>query len=241
MGRLLRTEWYKLFHDKIFMITLAACVLFNGVIFSGSPILNCSGAEALRQCMKKEIMTAMIVCIYGGIFLGSDFADRTMYHGLTAGQSRSAVLQAKIIVFSAAADLLLFLFPLLLTVICTTRNGWGAAAGTGLILHIVRHRAGTASSRVRDFRHFTASGSMLSRRRPHDWDSHRLIFYCDHLTQQRLCSSIIAALSHQRRDAGRGRNRLPRLRHGARACMVCTAGRCFHPDFPPCGTALGGI
>lgn len=137
MGRLLRTEWYKLFHDKIFMITLAACVLFNGVIFSGSPILNCSGAEALRQCMKKEIMTAMIVCIYGGIFLGSDFADRTMYHGLTAGQSRSAVLQAKIIVFSAAAGLLLFLFPLLLTVICTTRNGWGAAAGTGLILHIV--------------------------------------------------------------------------------------------------------
>lgn len=137
MGRLLRAEWYKLFHDKIFLATLAVCVLFNALIFSGSSMLNLSGAEALQQCMKKEIMTAMIVCIYGGIFLGSDFIDRTMYHGLTAGQSRNAALGAKIIVFSIAADLMLFLFPLLLTVICTTRNGWGAAAGTGHIVSIV--------------------------------------------------------------------------------------------------------
>lgn len=137
MGRLLRAEWYKLFHDKIFLATLAVCVLFNALIFSGSPILNFSGAEALQQCMKKEIMTAIIVCIYGGIFLGSDFADRTMYHGLMTGKSRNAVLGAKIIVFSAAADLMLFLFPLLLTVICTVRNGWGTASCAGLILHMI--------------------------------------------------------------------------------------------------------
>ena len=136
MGNLLRAEWYKLFHDKIFAITLAACVLFNTLIFSGSSILSCSGSEALQQCMKKEIMTAMIVCIYGGTFLGSDFADRTMYHGLTAGQSRGAVLHAKIIVFSFAADLMLFLFPLLLTVICTVKNGWGTAIGTGFAPHL---------------------------------------------------------------------------------------------------------
>lgn len=136
MGNLLRTEWYKLFHDKIFAITLVACVLLNALIFSGSPILNCSGSEALQQCMKKEIMTAMIVCIYGGTFLGSDFADRTMYHGLTAGQSRNAVFQAKIIVFSVAADLMLFLFPFLLAVVCTIRNGWGTAGCAGLALHL---------------------------------------------------------------------------------------------------------
>ena len=136
MGNLLRAEWYKLFHDKIFAITLAACVLLNALIFSGGPILNCSGSEALQQCMKKEIMSAMIVCVYGGTFFGSDFADRTMYHGLTAGQSRSAVLRAKIIVFSVAADLMLFLFPLLLTVICTVKNGLGATAGAGLVPHL---------------------------------------------------------------------------------------------------------
>lgn len=137
MGNLLRAEWYKLFHDKIFAITLAACILFNALIFSGSPILNCSGSEALQQCIKKEIMTAMIVCIYGGTFFGSDFADRTMYHGLTAGQSRSAVLRAKIVVFSVAADLMLYLFPFLLAVICTTRNGWGTAVSTGLAPHLL--------------------------------------------------------------------------------------------------------
>lgn len=136
MRNLLRAEWYKLIHDKIFAITLAACVLFNALIFSGSPILSCSGSEALQQCLKKEIMSAMIVCIYGGTFLGSDFADRTMYHGLTTGQSRSVVFRAKIIVFSVAADLMLFLFPFLLAVICTIRNGWGTAVSTGLVLHL---------------------------------------------------------------------------------------------------------
>lgn len=137
MRNLLRAEWYKLFHDKIFAIMLAACVLFNTLIFSGSPILNCSGGEALRQCMKKEIMTAMIVCIFGGTFWGIDFADRTMYHGLTAGQSRNAVFCAKIIVFSVAADLMLFIFPSFLAVICTIRNGWGTSVCSGLALNLL--------------------------------------------------------------------------------------------------------
>ena len=137
MGKLLRAEWFKLFHDQSFWVTLAAAVLFNVLIFSGSPILNSSGAQALKLSMVKEVATAMIVCIYGGIFIGGDFFDRTLYHGLTAGKSRTAVLWAKIIVFSAAADMLLFLFPLLLVVICTSKNGWGTAVSAGLILHMI--------------------------------------------------------------------------------------------------------
>ena len=87
--------------------------------------------------MKKEIATVLITCIYGGIFIGGDFADRTLYHGLMAGKSRSSVLAAKSIVFAIAADGLLFLFPLLLVLTCTIKNGWGMAVSGGMVLHLI--------------------------------------------------------------------------------------------------------
>ena len=137
MGKLFHTEWYKLFHEKIFWIISVVTVLFNILVFSGSSILNQPGYFALIECMKKEIATAMIACIYGGISLGGDFAGRTFYHGLMTGKSRSSVIIAKSIVFALATDVLLFLFPFLLTLTCTIRNGWGSAVPAESTLHIV--------------------------------------------------------------------------------------------------------
>ncbi len=137
MGRLLHTEFYKLFHDKIYWITFAALVLFQMILFSGSPVLNLTGQMALTESMNKIIATILIVCIYGGLFLGDDFASRTLYHGLTAGKSRNSVLFAKAIVYAIAADGLLFLFPILLVLICTIRNGWSNIVSAEIPLNLV--------------------------------------------------------------------------------------------------------
>lgn len=126
MGRLLHAEFYKLLHDRIYWIASAAILLFNTILLSGSSVLSLTGKEALPESMKKEIATVLIVCIYEGLFLGDDFANRTLYHGLSAGKSRSCVLFAKSAVSLIAADGLLFFFPLLLVLTCTVRNGWGA-------------------------------------------------------------------------------------------------------------------
>lgn len=128
MGRLLHAEFYKLVHDRIYWITLAAILFFNLILLSGRSVLNFTGQEALAESMKKEIATVLIVCIYEGLFIGDDFASRTLYHGLSAGKSRNSVLFAKSAVSLIAADGLLFLFPLLLILTCTVKNGWGASA-----------------------------------------------------------------------------------------------------------------
>ncbi len=135
MGKLLHAEWYKLLHDKNFGALSIAVVLFNMIMLSGTSVWDLSGQSALTESMKKEIATVLLACIYGGISLGSDFADRTMYHGLLTGRSRSSVLIAKAIVFTAAANFLLFLFPFLLTLFCSLKNGWGKAISTGHLLH----------------------------------------------------------------------------------------------------------
>ncbi len=137
MGRLLHTERYKLFHDKIYWITLAVVVLFNILVLSGSTVLNLSGYKALTEIMKKEILTVLIACTYGGLFIGGDFVERTLYHGLMAGKSRSSVLFAKSIVFAIATDGLLFVFPLLLVLTCTIKNGWGMTGSAGMVLHLI--------------------------------------------------------------------------------------------------------
>lgn len=137
MGRLLHTEWYKLIHDKIFWITCAVIVLFNLIIFSGSPFLTLTGHSALSESMKKEIATAIIACIYGGVFLGGDFTERTLYHSLMIGKGRTPVLMAKSIVYACATDVLLLIFPLFWVWICSIRNGLGIPASSTTFPHTV--------------------------------------------------------------------------------------------------------
>lgn len=137
MGNLLRFEWYRLFHDKIFLAVAAVIVGFNVIIFSGSSILGLTGRAALTESMEKEIVTATMTCIYGGVSLGGDFADRTLNHSLMIGKGRTCALAAKFVVFACAADVLLFLFPLLLVLTCTVRNGWETAIFSAWIPHAV--------------------------------------------------------------------------------------------------------
>ncbi|WP_411677573.1 hypothetical protein [Caproicibacter sp.] len=136
MGKLFHAERYKLFHDTTFWITLVVIIAINIIVISGSAIFSMSGNQALSEMMRKEILTILISCIYGGLFIGSDFADRTLYHALMAGKSRVAVLLAKTSAFLIAIDVILFLFPLFLTITCTVRNGWGTVLSPGAILQL---------------------------------------------------------------------------------------------------------
>jgi hypothetical protein len=137
MGKLLHTERYKLLHDKTFWIILAVVIIFNLIVTSGSIIFSLSGNKAFEEIMKKEILTILISCIYGGLFIGNDFAERTLYHGLMSGKSRTSVLFAKSVIFLIAIDIILFLFPFLLVVICTIKNGWGIVISESAILHLI--------------------------------------------------------------------------------------------------------
>ena len=137
MKNLLRAETYRLFHDRVFWAILVGIIAFYMMLLSGSAIFSLPGQKALSEIMKKEIIAVLISCLYGGPFLGGGFADRTLYHGLLTGKSRGTVLCTQFIVFSIAAEVLLYCFPLLLVVTCTVRNGWGAAVSAGLAGHLV--------------------------------------------------------------------------------------------------------
>lgn len=127
MKNLLRTEWYKLFTDKLFYMMLAVVLLVNMLVYSGNSCFQLSGYKTLNQVMQKEILTAFMTCIYGGLFIGNDFAQGTFYRGILSGKGRAEAVLAKSAVFAAAANVLLYLFPLAATIVCTVKNGWGTA------------------------------------------------------------------------------------------------------------------
>lgn len=137
MMNLLHTEQYKFMHDKLFWTILGVILLFNAFLFSGTNILDSYGYQVFKISMSKEIATAIITCIYGGVSIGSDFMDRTLYHELLSGKGRSLVLLAKFIVFAFAANGLLFFFPFLLVLTCTIKNGWGMVVSISFVMHII--------------------------------------------------------------------------------------------------------
>jgi len=125
MGNLLHVEWYKLVRDKIYWILLAVIVLVNLLILSGGQQFSLSGYSFLKTIMQKEIITIMLASIYGGLFVGRDFENCTLYHEITAGRSRIQVLLAKTIVFLLALNGLILIFPILGIICCILKNGWG--------------------------------------------------------------------------------------------------------------------
>lgn len=137
MGKLLHIEWYKLVRDKIYWILLAVIVLVNLIILSGGQQFSLSGYSFLKNIMQKEIITIMMASIYGGLFVGRDFEDCTLYHEITAGKSRIQVLSAKITVFLLALNGLILIFPMLAIIYCTLKNGWGIPFTAGMEFYLL--------------------------------------------------------------------------------------------------------
>lgn len=134
--RLMRAELYRLRHDRSFWVMLAVVVAANAVVLSGGRQLEEPGRFVLGTIMLKSIVTMMIAGVYGGLFFGRDFEERTFGHPVESGASRGSVLAAKAVVFVAATDVLVLVIPVLAVAACTMANGWGAPfdAGEGLAL-----------------------------------------------------------------------------------------------------------
>ena len=114
------------------MLAIAAGAI--AVVLSGGHQLEAPGREALGQVMPRSIVTMIVAGVYGGLFFGRDFEERTFCRPVASGASRWSVLVSKTTVLVVAMDVLMLAFPLLLVVVCTVSNGWGAPFNAGEVL-----------------------------------------------------------------------------------------------------------
>lgn len=130
MRALVRTEWYRLLRDRSFWIMLVIAAGASAVMLGGGHQLQATGRDALGQIMPKSIVVMMVAGVYGGLFFGRDFEERTFCRPVASGASRWGVLVAKATIFVVAMDALIFAFPLGAVVFCAVSNGWGAPFDT---------------------------------------------------------------------------------------------------------------
>lgn len=136
MINLLKLETYKLKHSRSFLFITAAVIVFEifYVVNNGSLI----GAEAFKHSMYDVSTTVLLGAVFTGLFVGSDFADRTINQAVTAGYSRLNILISKSIVFYLSVEIITIVYPLTSVIINTCFNGWGEEFTIVSLLYVIR-------------------------------------------------------------------------------------------------------
>lgn len=106
MSNLLKAEFYKLFHSWHFW----AIGLFN--CFLSSVLLLDSKRETLNLLFASLYNTPLLyflIIVFSALFVGNDFAQKTLYQYVCAGHKRGQVLFAKTVVYQVACVTILAL------------------------------------------------------------------------------------------------------------------------------------
>lgn len=91
-------------------------------------------ASAIGECGIEIIIGAL----FAGIFICSDFENRTISLAVSAGNSRMAVLTGKILAFYLAAAVLVLPYPIISGIAATATAGFGTALTGEVVLSMIR-------------------------------------------------------------------------------------------------------
>lgn len=120
---LIKAEMYKLVHDRSFFILLALSIVLGGFLMLDQGELT--GYESVFASLYNAPILMLLTSVFGALYLGKDFADRTLYHMICAGHKRNYVFLSKTILFIAGTNMILLLQPVLSISINTGLYGWG--------------------------------------------------------------------------------------------------------------------
>lgn len=123
MHRLIKAELYKLIHDRGFFVLLVLSILLGTMLMLGKEQLY--GYESIFASLYNVPLMMLLTSVFGALFIGKDFADRTLYYAICSGHKRNHVFFSKAIIFIIGSNIILLAQPILCMLINTFINGWG--------------------------------------------------------------------------------------------------------------------
>lgn len=99
MANLLKAEFYKLFHSRSFWGMVSFSFLLSSLLLLDSEQLT---AGLFFASLYNTPLLYFLTIIFGALFVGNDFGERTLHCFLTAGHKRSAILFAKTLTYQIA-------------------------------------------------------------------------------------------------------------------------------------------
>lgn len=108
MRRILKAEFYKLWRMKIFWgLLVISCVLSCVLLLDGSP--PAKPLDIFNHILYTTPLLYVLIMIFGALFIGSDFENRTIQSYISAGHKRGDILLAKFIVHLTGCISILYL------------------------------------------------------------------------------------------------------------------------------------
>lgn len=130
MTCLIKSELYKIIHEKIFLILsiIAACLgivtmFLNSSISSEYGVVT--GDMALISGMGNISVAVIISSIFLAVNIGNEFSDRTLQASIARVRNRDRILGAKLVVNVFCCMILAIVYPIVLTIATSIKNGWG--------------------------------------------------------------------------------------------------------------------
>ena len=136
MGNLLRLEWYKLWRDKTFYAVFGVTVLLGICIsFDGHSV---TGLQVMEASLHTANLLILPVCVFPGLFIGREFDEGTIYHGIESGHSRFQVFLAKSVVFFIGCEVLMMAFPAVNVFFHSLAFGFGEPMSAEIALYLIK-------------------------------------------------------------------------------------------------------
>lgn len=111
MRRILKAEFYKLWRIKSFWgLLVISCGLSCILLLDGSP--PAKSLDVFNHILYTAPLLYVLIMIFGALFIGSDFENRTIQSYISAGHKRVHILLVKIIVHLAGWWSVIMIFML---------------------------------------------------------------------------------------------------------------------------------
>lgn len=143
MYNLIRTEFYKLKRQKLFIVLLFIVIAissfsaFSEINLISTPTTPVTGKDSFANAFQ-DISMLFVIAVFAGFYIGLDFSNRTIQAELSKGHKRIDIIFAKSFVYSLGASILMLLYPITVCIIHTVNFGWGEVFSISSILYLLR-------------------------------------------------------------------------------------------------------
>ena len=121
MINLLKMEWYRLRHSRLFgglLLGIFIAGLFisasetEGQAVASAAAKGNGGVQLTQQMMSEAVPMGFLASIFGVIYLGQGFAERTPNLAVESGSGRNAVFLSKILIYLMVISLAMMVYIL---------------------------------------------------------------------------------------------------------------------------------
>ena len=135
MLAIIKTEMYRFKREKYFLLLLILTAALGSFLLLEQKKMD--GYTTLYKSLYNAPLLIIMTCVFGALYLGKDFSDRTLGTFIFRGYKRSSVFLVKAVFFLFYSNFILLTQPILSTFINTYINGWGCHDNGKEILRVI--------------------------------------------------------------------------------------------------------